>query len=108
MNDIFLNISEIQHFSVGDGDGIRTTIFFKGCNLHCPWCHNPETWSPKPQILICRNTGKKILYGKQMSISEIISSVMEDIDFYEESGGGVTLSGGEAMLPGRRRFSSRT
>ena len=36
-------ISKIQHFSLGDGPGIRTTVFMQGCNLHCPWCHNPET-----------------------------------------------------------------
>jgi len=40
----------IQHFSVHDGPGIRTTVFFKGCNLHCFWCHNPESWSGKPQL----------------------------------------------------------
>ncbi len=46
-----LNISDIQHFCTGDGEGIRTTVFFKGCNLCCPWCHNPETVSSAPQIL---------------------------------------------------------
>ncbi|NLO36350.1 MAG: glycyl-radical enzyme activating protein [Clostridiaceae bacterium] len=44
-------ISSLQHFSVGDGPGIRSTIFFQGCNLHCPWCHNPETISPQPVLL---------------------------------------------------------
>ena len=42
---IQLNISDIQHFSVGDGPGISTTVFLKGCNLRSPWCHNPETIS---------------------------------------------------------------
>lgn len=44
-------VSQIQHFSVGDGPGIRTTVFFQGCNLHCPWCHNPETISRTPKLL---------------------------------------------------------
>ena len=55
-------ISHLQHFSLGDGPGIRTTVFFKGCNLHCPWCHNPETISVKPQLLfypsLCTSCGK--------------------------------------------------
>lgn len=77
------SITNIQHFSVGDGDGIRTTVFFAGCNLRCPWCHNPET-----------------VYkgGKAVDINDIVSEVMDDRDFYIESGGGVTLSGGECML----------
>ena len=49
------NIANIQHFSVGDGDGIRTTVFFKGCNLRCAWCHNPESWQMKPQLLYYQN-----------------------------------------------------
>lgn len=55
-------ISQVQRFSVGDGPGIRTTVFFKGCNLHCPWCHNPETISPAPQLLFyaarCTHCGR--------------------------------------------------
>ena len=43
-------ICEIKRFAVHDGDGIRTTVFFKGCPLKCVWCHNPETISPKPQL----------------------------------------------------------
>ena len=92
-----LNISCIQRFSTGDGPGIRTTVFLKGCNLKCPWCHNPENISPAPQTL-CYNTGKKITYGKMMTADEIVDDVIEDIDFYRESGGGVTFSGGEPLL----------
>lgn len=93
-----LNISDIQHFSLGDGDGIRSTVFFKGCNLRCPWCHNPETISQEPQILRYENLQEEKAVGRMMTVAEIMDDVMTDIDFYTESGGGVTLSGGEAML----------
>lgn len=92
------NISNIQHFSLGDGDGIRTTIFFKGCNLRCPWCHNPEAISPKPQILYYNNGLHKKQCGGFISVDDIFKEVIQDKDFYKESGGGVTMSGGEAML----------
>lgn len=76
-------ITNIQHFSVGDGDGIRTTVFFAGCSLRCPWCHNPETVYGK---------------GEPADIDAIVDKCMQDYDFYRESGGGVTLSGGECLL----------
>ena len=88
-------IANIQHFSIGDGDGIRTTVFFKGCNLHCPWCHNPET------IPFCKTVmhyEKDEICGKEMTDEEVFSEIIEDEDFYVESGGGVTFSGGEVML----------
>ena len=93
-----LNISDIQHFSVGAGPGIRTTIFCKGCNLRCPWCHNPETLSMSPVTLTYPKANKSITYGRLMTVEEILREVMEDLDFYRESGGGVTVSGGEPML----------
>lgn len=93
-----LNISNIQHFSVGDGDGIRITVFFKGCNLRCPWCHNPETIDFEKVTLNYPKLDKTEICGKKMSVSEIFKEVLEDRDFYVESGGGVTLSGGEVML----------
>ena len=95
-NPILLNISDIQHFSTGDGDGIRTTVFFKGCNLRCPWCHNPETISSKPQRL--NQGGHDKLCGRKLTVGEVASELMWDYEFYVESGGGVTLSGGEVML----------
>ena len=93
-----LNISNVQHFSVGDGDGIRTTVFFKGCNLCCPWCHNPENLSFDPVSLCYQSTGKTEVLGRQVTIEELLPELLEDKDFYEVGGGGVTLSGGEVML----------
>lgn len=48
-------VTNIQRFSIHDGPGIRTTVFLKGCNLRCFWCHNPETWSPKPELQLFLN-----------------------------------------------------
>ena len=93
-----LNISNIQHFSVGDGEGIRTTVFLKGCNLRCPWCHNPENLCKEPTILHYKATGKVETLGRFVSAEEILPELLEDKDFYCESNGGVTFSGGEAML----------
>lgn len=93
-----LNISSIQHFSTGDGEGIRTTVFLKGCHLRCPWCHNPETWSPEPLTLYYPTTGKTVVCGKMMTVEEIAKEVLVDKDFYVESGGGLTVSGGEPLL----------
>ena len=93
-----LNISDIQHFSVGDGPGIRTTVFLKGCNLRCPWCHNPETISRETVTLTYPKANKSVTYGRLMTVDEIVTEVMEDADFYRESGGGVTVSGGEPLL----------
>ena len=83
-----VTITNIQHFSIGDGPGIRTTVFLKGCNLRCPWCHNPETISPDIDER----------YGRICTTEDIMEEIVEDIEFYRESGGGVTLSGGEPLL----------
>ncbi|MBQ8341669.1 MAG: radical SAM protein [Clostridia bacterium] len=93
-----LNLSNIQHFSVGDGEGIRTTVFLKGCNLRCPWCHNPENLCKEPTTLYYRATDKTETLGRLVSEEDILAELLEDRDFYDESNGGVTLSGGEAML----------
>ncbi|MBR6557178.1 MAG: radical SAM protein [Clostridia bacterium] len=90
------NIANIQHFSVGDGDGIRATLFFKGCNLRCPWCHNPETLSAAP-VTLNYPAGAQIC-GRRMTEDAIFAELTEDADFYRESGGGVTFSGGEVLL----------
>ena len=44
-------ITDIQRFSVHDGPGIRTMVFFKGCPLRCQWCQNPETWNREPELM---------------------------------------------------------
>ncbi len=130
-------VTEIKRFAVHDGDGIRTTVFLKGCPLRCVWCHNPEGLSAKKQLAFykhkctscgtCRgicsahlfDNGKHIfdrskciscgrciekcsndalkLYGKEMTAEEALSLILEDKAFYESSGGGVTLSGGECL-----------
>lgn len=93
-----LNISNIQHFSVGDGAGIRTTVFFKGCNLRCPWCHNPENLTAEPVCMKYTAINKSEVCGRKVLVEEIMPELLEDFDFFVESGGGVTFSGGEVML----------
>lgn len=87
-------ITDIQRFSLHDGPGIRTTVFLKGCPLRCPWCSNPETQERRPEWYI-RN-GRSGVYGKYMSCDEIYQEVMKDKIFYDD--GGVTYTGGEALL----------
>ncbi len=121
-------ITDIKRFAVHDGDGIRTTIFFKGCPLRCLWCHNPETFTAKKQLAFyehkcvgcgcckrvcpynmerCNLCGKceeicpndaRKIYGKETSVQELLDIILLDKNFYETSNGGVTLSGGECLL----------
>ena len=110
-------IFEIKRFAVHDGDGIRTTVFFKGCPLKCVWCHNPEGISNKTEQAFyshkcigcgeCKNDNftvddclgqARTLYGKDVTLEEILPKLLEDKAFYENSGGGVTLSGGECLM----------
>jgi pyruvate formate lyase activating enzyme len=125
-NDKIL-IFDMQRGSFVDGPGIRTTVFFKGCNLQCKWCHNPESQSPKQQILFykdkctccgkckavcsyslekCDFCGKCALFcpndareicGKEYTVEEVLSEILKDKDYYNATGG-VTFSGGECML----------
>lgn len=134
-------VFNIQRFSVHDGDGIRTTVFFTGCPLACRWCHNPEGESFKPSLLynsekcvgcgacvsactrgavtfdestkkavqnfdLCDACGDCVPHciadarsvaGKSYTVNELVKICRADRMFYEESGGGVTLSGGEVM-----------
>lgn len=121
-------IFDIQRNSYVDGPGIRTTVFFKGCNLRCKWCHNPESQSFEKQMMfykdkctgcgkcreVCPNhlkkcdfCGKCELYcpaearkicGREYTSDEVLAEVIKDKAFYDNSGGGVTFSGGECML----------
>lgn len=118
----------IQKFSVHDGPGIRTTLFFKGCPLRCAWCANPESqWfapqpmrdlsrcmacgrceaaCPRTQGTPCTGCGACVqacpqgaleLVGRAYTVDELVRICLQDSDFYTESGGGVTLSGGEPL-----------
>ena len=121
-------IFDIERNSYVDGPGIRTTVFFKGCNLRCAWCHNPESQTALPQMMFYKNKcvecgkckekcpnqlekcdfcGKCTLYcphdareicGKEYTVDEVMREILKDKVFYENSGGGVTFSGGECML----------
>lgn len=136
-----MRVINIQKYSLHDGDGIRTTIFFKGCPLSCQWCHNPESQSfdcevlfdaekcvgcgyctgacPKKAIEVCSSgiaqTDKskcelcgtcldycvqncREIAGKEYTVQELVKEALRDRMFYEQSGGGVTLSGGEVMM----------
>ena len=105
---------DTKRMAIYDGPGIRTTFFVKGCPLKCIWCHNPESIDVKPQTArfqhLCRHCAKCTMdeatcptralkfYGKPMTIPEIVAKALEDKAFYDESGGGVTLSGGEPLF----------
>lgn len=133
-------VFNIQKFSLHDGPGIRTVVFFKGCPLKCRWCANPESQNFNIQILrdkekctgcrscisacrfgavtvkngvihtdhsLCRlclscvhtcPTDSLKAKGRIQTVSQILETCLQDKDFYEESGGGVTLSGGEALM----------
>ena len=110
-------IFEIKRFAVHDGDGIRTTVFFKGCPLRCVWCHNPEGLSFDYEEAFyehkcigcgeCKKEGftseyclgeARVKYGRDVTVEELLPLLLEDREFYENSDGGVTLSGGECLM----------
>lgn len=86
MNNLYGNFMEPQNFSVNDGDGIRTIIFFAGCPLRCKWCANPEGLYIDNN-LVCK-----------YSVEQLLKIIERQEIFYRYSGGGVTFSGGEATL----------
>ena len=88
-------ISNIQRFSLHDGPGIRTTVFFKGCSLKCPWCSNPENINFNIEEYY-ENDEKKY-FGYEISLEDLEKEILKDTKFYE-NGGGVTFSGGECLF----------
>lgn len=89
-------IFDIQRFSTHDGPGIRTIVFLKGCGLRCRWCCNPESQSFEIQQMKQKDKIKTV--GRDVTVGEVLEEVVRDRPYYRHSGGGVTLSGGEAML----------
>lgn len=138
-NNIKGRIISVKRFEIHDGDGVRTTLFLKGCPLSCRWCHNPESISPIPVLgfypSACRGCGDcvtacpkglhsfdgekhvfdrtgciscgacadvcsasaLVTYGREVTVDEILPELLYDKPFYDQSGGGVTLSGGEPL-----------
>ena len=92
---IDIPLIEIERFAIHDGPGIRSVVFLKGCPLHCPWCANPESQNFAPEQ-ICRNNVMQWV-GQPVSDDYVMATLERDADYYIQSGGGVTLSGGEAL-----------
>lgn len=122
--------TNVQRFSIHDGGGIRTVVFLKGCPFRCPWCSNPETLSFEPQTCwhesLCIHcsmapggnglrdcprsseecpTAAKETVGKPAGVDELLDLVLRDRVFYEESNGGVTVSGGECLVGPNQDFT---
>ncbi len=110
-------IFDIKRYAINDGPGIRTTLFIKGCPLRCVWCHNPEGWASEPQVLfkqskcircgMCNEPGFMVddcpttareLCGREYAMDELMAEVEKERAVMENSGGGVTLCGGEPLM----------
>lgn len=120
-------VFDIKEFAVFDGPGIRTTVFMKGCPLHCMWCHNPEGLRVEPEIMVSRSActrcgacakvcpspekciacgqcvpvcraGFRKIVGTRWSADSLAERLRKDSDVYAMSGGGVTFSGGEPLM----------
>jgi len=100
-------VFDIKRFAIHDGPGIRTTVFLKGCPLKCWWCHNPESQDIKTETDVKRIVLDGVPFEKQekigtpMSVNEVMEIIEKESVFYDESGGGVTFSGGEPLLQHR-------
>ena len=112
-----MTIFDIKRYAINDGPGIRTTLFMKGCPLRCVWCHNPEGWTTEPQVLFKQSkcircgacsekgftvddcpTAAREICGREYSMDELMAEVEKERDIMEDSGGGVTLCGGEPLM----------
>lgn len=105
---------DTKRMAIHDGPGMRTSFFVKGCPLKCVWCHNPEAIAPQEQVArfqhLCRHCAKCTMdeatcptralkfYGKPWTIDALVRKALEDKAFYDRTGGGVTLSGGEPLF----------
>lgn len=91
-------VFDIEKFAVHDGPGIRTVVFLKGCPLRCLWCHNPESQSfGQEQMASANGKSPPETVGRPMSVDEVMADVRKDKAFYDNSGGGLTISGGEPL-----------
>jgi pyruvate formate lyase activating enzyme len=97
-------IFDIRRYSIHDGPGIRTTIFLKGCPLRCWWCQNPESQEggvdqiTVQKVLDGKSFESELAVGSWQLAEDIMKEIDKDAVFYEESGGGVTFSGGEPLM----------
>ncbi|WP_058269820.1 4Fe-4S cluster-binding domain-containing protein [Olsenella massiliensis] len=123
-------VTNVQRFSLHDGGGIRTVAFLKGCPFRCPWCCNPENLSFEPEpswksrlcihcamapggngLIDCPRpasecpTGAKEVVGRERGVRELVDELVRDRTFFDESGGGITLSGGECLAGRNQEFS---
>ena len=88
-------IFDIQRYSIHDGPGIRTIVFLKGCMLRCQWCCNPESQEFRVETMMVH--GKEKIIGRDVTVEEVMVEIKKDLPYYRRSGGGLTLSGGEAL-----------
>lgn len=86
-------VLRIERSSIYDGDGFRTVVFMKGCPLRCKWCSTPES-----QCFVRPEEAEGLVYGRAMTVEEVMKEIRKDTLFYFHSGGGMTISGGELML----------
>ncbi|MCB0912673.1 MAG: glycyl-radical enzyme activating protein [Propionibacteriaceae bacterium] len=99
-------IFDIQKFSLHDGPGIRTVVFLKGCPMDCAWCSNPNSRELRVlQMRDAENPDVLLPDSHDRTVADVVRTCLQDLPFYEESGGGVTLSGGEALV--QHRFATR-